>query len=213
MLFEGVGRVAAGLEQTGAGRLRLSVQTPHIHVQQTAGVLAQTSRHHDLLNISSVDHVHHRADRIMRGIDGDATSSYRDDVGLFAGCQRADLIGKVQAGRAIDRRSFEDRAHLHSRRCSALAKNALRLGYRPLLEERGAHFGEHVAAHGCVHVHAQRWLKTMIDRRLERQSTGLKAEQCVGPGVHRHMRTRGLQQPPLVVGEARTVVEDVVRAE
>jgi hypothetical protein len=72
-LFEGVGRVAAGLEQAGAG-LRLSVQTRHIHVQQTADVLSQTSRHHDLLNISPVDHVHHRADRIMRGIDGDATS-------------------------------------------------------------------------------------------------------------------------------------------
>jgi hypothetical protein len=31
------------------------VQTRHIHVQQTAGVLSQTSRHHDLLNISPVD--------------------------------------------------------------------------------------------------------------------------------------------------------------
>ena len=93
-LFEGVGRVVGGLEQTGAGRVRLGVQTRHVDVQQTAGVLAQTPCHHDLLNIRPVDHVHHRADRIMRRVDGDAVGSDRDDVGLLAGRQRADLIGE-----------------------------------------------------------------------------------------------------------------------
>jgi hypothetical protein len=69
-LFEGAGCVAGGLEQTSAGGVRLGVQTSH--VQQMAGVLAQTTRHHDLPNIRPINHMHHRADRIMRGVDGDA---------------------------------------------------------------------------------------------------------------------------------------------
>ena len=175
-LLEGVRRVVGGLEQAGAGRVCLGVQTCHVDVQQAAGVLAQAPGHHDLQNIRPVNHMHHRANRIMRRVDSDAVGSDRDDIGLLAGRQRADLIGKAQAGRAIDRRRFEDRAHRHCRWRGALAKDTLRLGYRPLQEEGGAHFGEHVAAHRRVHVYAQRRLETVIDRRLKRHSPSLKAE-------------------------------------
>ncbi len=82
--FEGVLGIAGGSEQTGAGSVRLRVQTRQVHVQQAAGVLAQTPRHHDLLNIRPVDHVYHCTDRVMRGVDGDAVGPDRDDVGLLA---------------------------------------------------------------------------------------------------------------------------------
>jgi hypothetical protein len=128
-------------------------------------LLDQQSRRHQTRPVEDPEIKTWAMGCIMRGVNGDAVSPDRNDVGLLAGRQGADLIREAEAGRAIDRRRFEDPAHRHRRRRSAVAKDTPRLGHRPLLEEGHAHFG--VVARRRVHIHTQRRLKTVIDGRLE----------------------------------------------
>jgi hypothetical protein len=80
-----------------------------IDADQLAGTLADRARDHHRVDIGALDRLHDGADGVGHREHADAIGANHDDVGLLAGCQRADLAFETGGAGAVDGRGLEHR--------------------------------------------------------------------------------------------------------
>src|SRR5579885_1460490 len=81
-----------------AGFLDHRLQALHVETHHLPAIFAHTAADDDGVDVAAFGRLHHSADRVVRRVEVDVVGANHDDIGLFAGRQRADFV--VEAGAA-----------------------------------------------------------------------------------------------------------------
>ena len=152
------------------------------------------------------DGVVHRHIVQVFGADG-------DQVGVFSGCQRADLVAKPDGLGRMPRREFEHVAVADQRRRVFVAPVFSRLCQHPLRGQRGPHLGEHVAGEADLDVAAEARPDAVIEGILDNRDAAAEPELLLRGGGERDLRSRVGDQPPALLRHVVAVDERQVGAE
>ncbi len=111
-------------EQVAARLVHHALQPVHVEADDLAAAFPDAAADDHGVDIAALGRLDHRPQRVVRRVEIDVVAPDHDDVGLLAGRERADLVGKPCAARSVDRRAFEHVAHAHRPRQIHLAGEA-----------------------------------------------------------------------------------------
>ena len=180
---------------------------------QLAAPLADLAGDQDGVDVAGVREGGDRRDRVGAGGGVDVGGPDQDDVGLLAGSQGADLVGKARVGGAADRREPQHvRWRELFRRVLLTGHDAAEDAATVLVEQR-LHLGEHAQPVADLVVAGQPGHDAGRPRLIDGRESRAQAEGGVGARGQVDRRAGALNELPGLVRQGVAVVEGILAAE